>query len=66
MRCAWSVVADEPESVLFQCNASGCGREIRFVKEAFGTPNPVRVGETWAPPENVADWMDACPPAPEE
>ena len=64
-RCEWATVEDVAESVLFQCNAAGCGRQIRFVKQGFGEPNPVAVGAGWAPPDNVLDWLDACPPAPE-
>ncbi len=64
-RCEWAVIEDLANSVLFQCNAAGCGRQIRFVKAGAGFPNPVAVGESWTPPENVLDWLDACPAPPE-
>lgn len=60
-RCEWSVAEEETGRVLFQCNASGCGRQIGFVKEGFGSPNPVRIGDTWTPPDDVLAWMDPCP-----
>lgn len=63
-RCVWNVVEDASDSVLFECSAAGCGRQIRFVKEGFGSPNPVAVGASWTPPDNVLDWLDACPPEP--
>lgn len=59
MPCAWTVTEDALESVLFFCTT--CSREIRFVKEGFGEPNPVPSGESFAPPETVLDYLGPCP-----
>jgi hypothetical protein len=56
--CAWSVAEDAADSVLFHC--ASCAREIRFVKEGYGFPNPMPDGASWRPPENVLDWLDPC------
>jgi hypothetical protein len=58
--CAWSVNDETAERVEFIC--STCSRVIGFVKPDFGHPNPVPDGNgSWAPPDNVLDWLDPCP-----
>lgn len=59
MPCVWTVTDDAEASVLFYCTT--CQREIRFVKEGHGEPNPTPDGDTWLPPENVLDYLGPCP-----
>ena len=61
MPCPWIVNEQTPERVEFKCTT--CERVIGFVTPGNGEPNPVwdEATATWRPPENVLDWLGACP-----
>lgn len=52
------VIGETDEIVEFSCSV--CNTAINFVKEGFGTPNPIRVGDTWVPPEDYMEYLGQC------
>lgn len=53
-----ALVSVDASQALFEC--STCGRQAGFVLPGQGQPCAVADGDSWAPPEDADNYMDAC------